>query len=151
MSTHSWHAYLVLQQTVTSWRNFEKFSSGYRNLWEDSAEINASDWQYLLCNKTSDLTIRLNGILTVVVYMVSSIFRKCCNVYVQSVIKLTGVFSSTMTRMQINNISYTTVIESRATRFGAFFTLFMRHLNGRPMAKIYCWNIIFEYSNIKRW
>ena len=138
MSTHSWHAYLVLQQTVTSWRNFEKFSSGYRNLWEDSAEINASDWQYLLCNKTSDLTIRLNGILTVVVYMVSSIFRKCCNVYVQSVIKLTGVFSSTMTRMQINNISYSTVIETRVTRFGAFFTLFMRYLNGRPMAEKHC-------------
>ena len=38
----------------------------------------------------------------------------------------------------MNNISYTTVIESRATRFGAFFTLFMRYLNGRPMAEKYC-------------
>ena len=58
--------------------------------------------------------------------------------FTYSVIKLTCVFSSTMTRMQINNISYTTVIESRATRFGAFFTLLMRYLNGGSMANKYC-------------
>ena len=70
----------MLQHTVAPLYSFENFSSGYRNWWEDSAEINASDWQYLLCNKTFDLTIRLNGIITVVV---SLKFRKCWNVYVQ--------------------------------------------------------------------
>ena len=59
-----------------------------------------------------------------------------------SVIKLTCVFSSTMTGMQMNNISYTTVIENRATRFGAFFTLFVRYLNGRQMAK----KVLLKYN-----